>query len=100
MTWYEKAWEYGSTFVGVEGFDPKKASTKQKGNFGEIVSSDNILNNQSLKEAGYDLKPIGRNAPSGIDDKIDRGIDGLYENTNPKSTIKYDIDEEKFRSGK
>src|SRR5690625_1965680 len=84
----------------VEGFDPKKASTKQKGNFGEIVSSDNILNNQSLKEAGYDLKPIGRNAPSGIDDKIVRGIDGLYENTNPNSPIKYVIDEAKFGSGR
>jgi len=100
MAWYEKAWEYGSTFVGVEGFNPKKATTKQKGNFGEIVSSDNILNNQSLKEAGYDLKPIGRNAPSGIDDKIVRGIDGLYENTNPNSPIKYVIDEAKFGSGR
>src|SRR5690625_3592859 len=100
MAWYEKAWEYGSTFVGVEGFNSKKATTKQKGNFGEIVSSDNILNNQSLKEAEYDLKPIGRNAPSGIDDKIVRGIDGLYENTNPNSPIKYVIDEAKFGSGR
>src|SRR5699024_8598862 len=77
----------------VEGFNPKTATNKQKGNFGEIVSSDNILNNQSLKDAGYDLKPVGRSAPSTLDDKIVKGIDGLYENTNPNSNIRYVVDE-------
>jgi len=45
------------------------------------MSSDNILNNQGLKEKGYDLKRVGRPAPSSVDDKIVRGIDGLCENT-------------------
>src|SRR5699024_11658140 len=84
----------------VEGFNPKTATNKQKGNFGEIVSSDNILNNQSLKDAGYDLKPVGRSAPSTLDDKIVKGIDGLYENTNPNSNIRYVVDEAKFGSGR
>ncbi|HDR8271888.1 TPA: cytoplasmic protein, partial [Bacillus cereus] len=65
---------------------------------GEIKSSDNLLNNQSLKEAGFDLKPVGKSAPTGINDKIVKGIDGLYENANPNSNIKYVIDEAKFGS--
>ncbi|OJE48261.1 hypothetical protein BAQ48_17860 [Bacillus luti] len=56
------------------------------------------MNNQSLKEAGFDLKPVGKSAPSGINDKIVKGIDGLYENTNAESKIKYVIDEAKFGS--
>ncbi|MDA1902222.1 T7SS effector LXG polymorphic toxin [Bacillus cereus group sp. BcHK20] len=82
----------------VDNFDPKTATNKQKGNYGEIKSSDNLLNNQSLKEAGFDLKPVGKSAPSGINDKIVKGIDGLYENANPNSNIKYVIDEAKFGS--
>ncbi|AGE78519.1 hypothetical protein P9W99_27470 [Bacillus cereus] len=71
---------------------------RKKGNYGEIKSSDNLLNNQSLKEAGFDLKPVGKSAPSGINDKIVKGIDGLYENANAESKIKYVIDEAKFGS--
>ena len=56
------------------------------------------MNNQSLKEAGFDLKPVGKSAPTGINDKIVKGIDGLYENANPNSNIKYVIDEAKFGS--
>ena len=77
--------------TNVDDFNAETATTKQKGNFGEIKSSDNLLNNQSIKAAGYDLKVIGRDAPSIIDDI--KGIDGLYENTNVKSNIKYVIDE-------
>src|SRR5699024_11546030 len=84
--------------LGLDEFNSKVATNKQKGNFGEIISSDNILTNQSIKEAGYDLKPVGRPAPSSVDDKIVRGIDGLYENTNPNSNVKYVVDEEKFGS--
>ncbi|HHL3304084.1 TPA: hypothetical protein ACQ444_004905, partial [Bacillus cereus] len=58
----------------------------------------NLLNNQSLKDAGFDLKPVGKSTPSGINDKIVKGIDGLYENANPNSNIKYVIDEAKFGS--
>lgn len=82
----------------MDDFDTKTATNKQKGNFGEIKSTDNLVNNQSLKDAGYDLKPIGRDAPSSIDDKIVKGIDGLYENANVDSNIKYVIDEAKFGS--
>ncbi|HFK1461436.1 MULTISPECIES: hypothetical protein [Bacillus] len=71
---------------------------RKKGNYGEIKSSDNLLNNQSLKEAGFDLKPVGKSVPSGINDKIVKGIDGLYENANAESKIKYVIDEAKFGS--
>ncbi|SDK29883.1 hypothetical protein SAMN04487922_10656 [Bacillus toyonensis] len=56
------------------------------------------MNNQSLKDAGFDLKPVGKSATSGINDKIVKGIDGLYENTNAESKIKYVIDEAKFGS--
>ncbi|KOP69393.1 hypothetical protein AMS59_23425 [Lysinibacillus sp. FJAT-14745] len=63
-----------------------------------MKSSDNLLNNQSLKDAGYDLKPIGRGAPSSVNDKIVKGIDGLYQNKNTDSNIKYVIDEAKFGS--
>jgi len=62
------------------------------------MSSDNLLNNQSIKDAGYDLKPIGRGAPSNVNDKIVKGIDGLYQNENADSNIKYVIDEAKFGS--
>ncbi|MCR6787002.1 hypothetical protein BK718_28835 [Bacillus thuringiensis serovar andalousiensis] len=84
--------------TNVDNFDAKTATNKQKGNYGEIKSSDNLLNNQSLKEAGFDLKPVGKSAPTGINDKIVKGIDGLYENANPNSNIKYVIDEAKFGS--
>lgn len=84
--------------VSVDEFNADKATNKQKGNFGEIISSDNLLNNQSIKAAGYDLKPIGRGAPTSINDKIVKGIDGLYENANTESKIKYVFDEAKFGS--
>lgn len=55
-----------------------------------------MVNNQGLKDAGYDLKSVGRNAPSCPDDKIVKGIDGLYENLNQNSNVEYIIDEAKF----
>ncbi|WP_243765445.1 hypothetical protein [Bacillus arachidis] len=88
----------GSKKTNVDDFNAETATAKQKGNFGEIKSGDNLLNNQSIKDAGYDLKVIGRDLPSTIDDKIVKGIDGLYENTNAGSKIKYVIDESKFGS--
>ncbi|MEK4933467.1 T7SS effector LXG polymorphic toxin [Bacillus sp. FSL M7-1345] len=86
--------------TNVDNFDAKTATNKQKGNYGEIKSSDNLLNNQSLKDAGFDLKLVGKSTPSSINDKIVKGIDGLYENANPNSNIKYVIDEAKFGSSK
>ena len=83
-----------------DGLDLDNASTKQKDNYGEHIADDNLINNQSLKDAGYDLKSVGREAPKGPNDKIVKGIDGLYENMNPDSNIKYVIDEAKFGSSK
>src|SRR5699024_11458984 len=37
---------------------------------------------------------------SSIDDKMVKGIDGLYENTNPNSNVKYVVDEAKFGGGR
>lgn len=83
-----------------DNFNAKKATAKQKGNFGEYKADDNLVNNQSLKDAGYDLKPVGIPAPTSLDDTIGKGIDGLYENQNKDSPIRYVIDEAKFgRSG-
>lgn len=79
-------------------FEHKKASNKQKGNFGEMASHDNLLNNKTLKDKGYNLKRIGDDAPTGLDDKIRKGIDGIYENTTPPP--KYVIDEAKYGSSK
>lgn len=90
----------GSKNSSLNDFEAETATTKQKGNFGEFKSNNNLLNNQSIKDAGYDLKLVGREAPSGLDDKIVKGIDGLYENTNADSNIKYVIDEAKFGSSK
>jgi hypothetical protein len=79
---------------------PANATTKQKGNFGEMCSSDNMLNNPALKVGKdgkkYNLKRIGDDAPGGLDDIGHKGIDGIYENTTPPP--KYIIDEAKFGS--
>lgn len=82
----------------IDDFDPQTATNKQKGNFGEIKSADNLSNNSSLKEKGYDLKRIGDQAPKTLDDKIKKGIDGIYENST--SPPKYVIDEAKYNSSK
>lgn len=81
---------------GFDTFNADTATTKEKGNYGEYKSAQNLINNQSLKDAGYDLKPIGRPAPTSLKDKIVKGIDGIYENKDPNSPIKFIIDEAKF----
>jgi len=73
----------------LEIFDPATATTKQKGNFGEIASHENMLKNSNLKR-------IGDSAPGSLDDKIKKGIDGIYENANPPP--KYVIDEAKYNT--
>jgi len=74
------------------------ASNKQKGNYGEYRADDNLINNQSLKEERYNLKRKGRSAPTSPDDKIVKGIDGIYVNEDPNSNIKYVINESKFNT--
>ena len=49
--------------IGFDDLDLDNASNKQKGNYGEHKADDNLINNQSLKDAGYDLKSLGREAP-------------------------------------
>jgi len=46
----------------------EKATNKQKGNYGEYLADDNLINNPKLKEAGVPTSP---------DDKITKGIDGI-----------------------
>ncbi|MBQ0151711.1 MAG: DUF4280 domain-containing protein [Chryseobacterium sp.] len=82
----------------LKKFDPKTATNKQKGNFGEMASHNDKINNPALKDKGYDLKRIGDDAPSGLDDTIKKGIDGIYENANPPP--KYVIDEAKYDTSK
>ena len=81
-----------------ENLDLETASNKQKGNYGEYRANDNLINNQSLKEERYNLKRKGRSAPTSPDDKIVKGIDGIYVNEDPNSNIKYVINESKFNS--
>jgi len=53
-----------------------------------LETASNKLNNQSLKEERYNLKRKGRSAPTSPDDKIVKGIDGIYVNEDPNSNIK------------
>ena len=52
-----------SVKINFDDLDLDNASNKQKGNYGEHKADDNLINNQSLKDAGYDLKSLGREAP-------------------------------------
>lgn len=80
----------------IDSFDYDTASKKYKCNFGENKSDYNMTHNEKIKDAGYTLKSIGRKAPQSLDEKLAKGIDGVYKNTNPESNIKYVIDESKF----
>ncbi|WP_373720317.1 hypothetical protein [Bacteroides heparinolyticus] len=42
------------------------------------------------------MERIGKDAPTGLDDKIEKGIDGIYKNNTPPP--KYVIDEAKYNS--
>ena len=79
-----------------EVFDVSKATNKQKGNYGEIKSANNLANNPALKKKGYNLSKIGDPPVTGLDDKIVKGIDGIYENATPPP--KFVIDESKFNT--
>lgn len=83
----------GSAF---DNFNPESAPIYQLGNFAEYKSYDNMVNNQSLKNNGYDLNPIGRPVPTSLDARMVKGIDGLYENLDPDSYVRYVIDEAKY----
>ena len=72
-------------------FNPLTATSKQKGNFGEMASHMNMSRNKNLTL-------IGNNPPSTLNDKLRQGIDGIYENSKPPP--KYIINEAKYGTGK
>ena len=83
----------------IKDFDPEVASTLQKSNAGEILADDNmriVRENVGANGNTYTLESIGRPAPSGIDDPIVKGIDGIYENQTPPPS--YVINETKWGS--
>lgn len=83
----------------IKDFDPDVASTLQKSNAGEILADDNmriVRENVGTNGNTYTLESIGRPAPSGIDDPIVKGIDGIYKNQTPPPS--YVINETKWGS--
>ena len=83
----------------IKDFDPEVASTLQKSNAGEILADDNmriVRENVGANGNTYTLESIGRPAPSGIDDPIVKGIDGIYKNQTPPPS--YVINETKWGS--
>ena len=83
----------------IKDFDPEVASTIQKSNAGEILADGNmriVRENVGANGNTYTLESIGRPAPSGIDDPIVKGIDGIYKNQTPPPS--YVINETKWGS--
>ena len=83
----------------IKDFDPEVASTLQKSNAGEILADDNmriVRENVGANGNTYTLESIGRPTPSGIDDPIVKGIDGIYKNQTPPPS--YVINETKWGS--
>jgi len=56
-----------------------------------------LINNQNVKDKGYDLKG-GMSAMTSPNDEIVKGIDGIYSNKNPNSNIRYVINESRFNA--
>ncbi|MFD0863742.1 PAAR-like protein [Sungkyunkwania multivorans] len=82
----------------IDDFDAENATNKERGNYGEIRATENLVDNPDLKDAGYDLERIGNPAPTSLDDKINKGIDGIYINRTPPPD--YVIDEAKFNTAR
>ena len=78
----------------LKNFDPLTATNKQKGNLGEMASHNNMLKPKSVNGKNYNLKDLLGDPPTGLNDKIKKGIDGIYENTTPPP--KFVIDEAKY----
>ena len=89
---------YSQKHNKTNGFDPDTATTKQKGNYGEIITDEHMKTDPNIKNKGIDLERIGDPPPSGINDKIRKGIDGIYENKNYPPPPKYVITESKYGS--
>lgn len=99
-----KEWIFGENDNdSFKNFNPDTASNKQKGNYAEYISNQYLLNSDEIKEKGYTLKSIGREAPTDINDKLRTGIDAVYEVTDNKvdgSKVKYIIVEVKYDTSK
>ncbi|MBP2624208.1 hypothetical protein [Streptococcus oricebi] len=83
----------------IQDFDPEVATTTQKGNVGEILADQHLL--QVRDKVGphgesYHLERIGRPAPESINEATVKGIDGIYKNSTPPPS--YVINEAKFGS--
>ncbi|MFU2164911.1 hypothetical protein ACMZ6Z_09095 [Streptococcus pluranimalium] len=83
----------------VSDFDYDTASSKQKGNYSEIRTYDNLLNPRSGETSIYDLRRVGRDIPESLDAKLERGIDGIYINESGVGS-KVIIDEAKFNKSR
>ena len=73
----------------IKNFDVKKANSKQKGNYGELLIE------KEMYEMG-DLENINKNQLKSLDDPIHKGIDLILKNNTPPPEIV--IVETKFRS--
>ncbi len=79
-------------------FNNATATNKQKGNFGEMCADYYIRYDKKIINQGYLLVPIGRDAPTGLNDKIVKGIDGVYINRGAASRERYVINETKYNT--
>lgn len=59
----------------VENGEVALKTNKQKGNYGEMKMDD------YFESQGYER--ISNDRVTGLDDKLSKGIDGVYENANP-----------------
>ena len=57
-----------------------------------------IRYDKKIINQGYLLVPIGRDAPTGLNDKIVKGIDGVYINRGAASRERYVINETKYNT--
>ena len=70
-------------------------SNKVKGNFGEMVCDYEFLSKQfTINGRTGTFKRISKDATESLDDPIRKGIDGIYEFSNPPP--KYVVNESKF----
>lgn len=77
----------------VESGELDLKSKKQKGNYGEMKMDQHLENDLGYSRMGGADKRV-----TGLDDKLHKGIDGVYENASPPP--KYIIAEAKYNTSK
>jgi len=55
-----------------------------------------MRNNLQIKKEGYDLRLVRGHVPDNLEQNMQLGIDGLYQNLNSNSNVVFVIDEAKF----